>query len=68
MAFLSLCSVCSLLTDFRTDSGFQGIIGVGLVVGVLLDPFEQFQRFPFLVGFGLVVRLARFPVNPESRR
>jgi hypothetical protein len=21
---------------------------------------EQFQRFPFLVGFGLVVRLARF--------
>jgi hypothetical protein len=29
---------------------------------------EQFQRFPFLVGFGLVVRLARFPVNPESGR
>jgi hypothetical protein len=25
------------LPDFRTDSGFQGIIDAGLVVGVLLD-------------------------------
>jgi hypothetical protein len=88
------------LPDFRTDSGFQGIIDVGLVVGVLLNlsaapglpvpcrfwlsgsacPISgqsgvspigawwsvfrsicvRFQRFQFLVGFGLVVRLARF--------
>jgi hypothetical protein len=27
----------SVLPDFRTDSVFQGIIDVGLVVGVLLD-------------------------------
>jgi hypothetical protein len=38
----------------------QGINDAGLV-SVFCSISEQFQRFPFLVGFGLVVRLDRFP-------